>query len=85
MTRHELRELVEARLGRRWEEWAKTHPHLAAAIDRTKLIESTVSRLSEDAGFQDAVARAEADRLRLEATAGVVEFIERLVSRVLRL
>ncbi|MCE9590155.1 MAG: hypothetical protein K8S99_06490 [Planctomycetes bacterium] len=84
MTSTELRDLVEKQLGRLWEEWSREHPHLAAAIDRVRLIESTVERLRDDPQFQQAVARAAADNTRLDAVEGVVGLIEGLISRVLR-
>jgi len=85
MTNKELRDLVRERVGVRWEEWSKAHPHLAAAVDRTRLIESAVRRLEEDERFQQAVASAEADRLRLDAASRVVQCVEGLISRVLRM
>lgn len=80
-----LRELVAARLNRRWEEWSREHPHLARAIDRTHLIESTVERLRDDARFVQAMRDASLDEAQLAAAGRVIERIESIITRVLRL
>lgn len=78
-----LRDVVEQRLNKRWPEFAAAHPHLAEAIDRTRLVESAVARLREDAQFQAALREAELDVSKLAAAARALERAEGLVGRVL--
>jgi len=78
-----LRDLVEKQIGERWEAWAAAHPHLAAAIDRTRLTETTVARLREDADFTAAVRRAAVDEDKLAGAAKLVELAEKWIARAL--
>ncbi|MCC7204876.1 MAG: hypothetical protein IT441_07330 [Phycisphaeraceae bacterium] len=76
-----LRDVVSQRLTSRWEAWAVDHPHLAAAIDRMKLIDSAVQSLREDAEFREAMRQADLDEAKLAAAARVLERIEGWVTR----
>ncbi len=78
-----LRDLIEARLGDRWEVWARRHPHLAAAIDRTRLVEASVDRLREDPEFQRAMLAADIDEAKLAAAAGLLSRVEEVLGRAL--
>lgn len=79
-----LRDLVAGRIDGRWDAWAKRHSHLAAAIDRTQLVESTVRRLRDDPAFAKALRRAEIDADRLGEVAQVLAMVESAVGRVLK-
>lgn len=81
-TKH-LRDLVEQRVGVRWDAFARAHPHLAAAIDRTRLIETAVERLRDDPAFQRAMSAAGADEARLSGMERVAKLVEALVARML--
>ena len=85
MQRQWLREIVERRLGGRWSEFAQQHPHLAAAIDRTRLIEATVQRLEEDERFVQAMREADLDEAKLTAAAQVLDQADRWLRRLLPL
>lgn len=78
-----LRDLIEAELDKHWLAWAKDHPHLADAIDRTRLIESTVARLRDEPAYLDAIRRADRDEQRLNEIAELTELVDRWVRRVL--
>ncbi len=78
-----LRELVSSRVNQRFEDWAREHPHLARAIDRTKMIESATLRLRDDPEFQQALREADLNEQQLMLAGRVLEVVERLVRRVL--
>ncbi len=78
-----LRELVSARIHQRFDDWAKEHPHLARAIDRTKMIESAVTRLRDDPEFQQALREADLNEQQLMLASRALEVVERWVRRVL--
>lgn len=80
-----LRDVIAGRINQRWEHWAKTHPHLATAIDQTRLIDATVTRLRHDPQFNDAMRRADLDEAKLLEAVGVLEHAERLIGRLLTL
>ncbi|MFW6059388.1 MAG: hypothetical protein ACODAQ_04360 [Phycisphaeraceae bacterium] len=80
-----LRDVVEQRINRRWSAFAKAHPHLAAVIDRTRLVESAVQRLRDDPAFRAAMAEADLDEAKLVAAARVLERAEALALQVLPL
>jgi len=85
MTPTPLRDLVESKLDARWTEWARAHPHLAEAIDRTRLIESAEARLRRDPAFQAALREADLDEATLAAAARVLALAQRLADRALSL
>ncbi|MEM7627289.1 MAG: hypothetical protein AAF333_16960 [Planctomycetota bacterium] len=78
-----LRDLVADQLNRHWLAWAEHHPHLARAIDRTRLIHSAVENLRDDPEFRAAMSRADLDEHRLAEAARVLALAERWVGRVL--
>lgn len=78
-----LRDFVAERVRARWTEWSREHPHLAAAIDQTRLVESAVTQLRDDAQFADAMRQADLDEATLAAAAKVLAEAERVVGRVL--
>ncbi len=80
-----LRDLVAARVGLRWDEFAKRHPHLAGVMDRATLIETTVSRLRDDPAFIAAMRQANLDESQLAAAARLLEQAERWITRALLL
>jgi hypothetical protein len=85
MTLTSLRDVVAKRIDRRWSQWAKAHPHLAAVIDRTTLIDSTVAELHSDPSFAAAMQQADLDETRLAQAASVMEQAESLLDRVMPL
>jgi len=80
-----LRDVVARRIDRRWSEWAKAHPHLAAVIDRTTLVDSTVAELEADPAFIDAMQKADLDETRLVQAERVMEQADTLLDRVMPL
>lgn len=74
-----LRDLVEQRIGTAWQDWAKDHPNLAAAIDRERLISAAVRDIEADAEFQRALSLAELDEQRLRDAARLLGLVERLI------
>ena len=80
-----LHDVVARRIDRRWSEWARAHPHLAAVIDRTTLIDSTVAELQEDPAFVRAMQQADLDEARLAQAEGVMEKADALLDRVMPL
>lgn len=80
-----LRDLVAERIDAAMDVFAREHPHLADAIERVKLIESTVHRLADDAEYQRAMEQAAADETLLDAAGQVVELVDRYVMKALGL
>jgi hypothetical protein len=80
-----LRDVVASRIDGRWSQWAKAHPHLAAVIDRTTLIDSTVAELRDDPAFQDAMQQAHLDEANLARAESVLQQADRLLDRVMPL
>ncbi len=79
-TRHtSLRDLVADRLGARWPDFAREHPNLAAALDRTSLVERTVAYLRDDPAYTEALREAALDEATLARAAALLERIERAV------
>ncbi|MCC7408784.1 MAG: hypothetical protein IT442_11980 [Phycisphaeraceae bacterium] len=76
-----LRDVVSQKLAVRWEAWSADHPHLAAAVDRMKLIDSSVQSLRDDAEFREAMRQADLDEAKLAAAARVLEKVEGWVTR----
>lgn len=78
-----LRDLVSDQLDRHWIVWAEQHPHLAKAIDRTRLIESAVEQLRDDPEFSKAMRQAHLDEHRLAEAARILSLAERWVGQIL--
>lgn len=85
VVRHALRDLVHQRLSVRWTRFATEHPHLAGAIDRTRLTEATVRRLAEDPQYQRAMRAAGHDEAMLAAASELAGVVDRWVDRVMGL
>ena len=80
-----LRDVIESRLDQRWEEFAAAHPSLAAAIDRTRLLDNAVQSMRDDPEFQALLTGADLDEAKLAAAAKAVAIIEKLLTRALAL
>lgn len=78
-----LRDVVAAQLDRQWAVWARDHPHLAAAIDRTRLIDAAAARLRDDPAFIEALRQADLDEHRLAEAAKLLALAERWVRGIL--
>ena len=80
-----LRDVVEQRINQRWSAFVEAHPHLAAVIDRTRLVESAVQRLRDEPEFRAAMQEAGLDEAKLAAAARILERAEALAIRLLPL
>ncbi|MEX0654515.1 MAG: hypothetical protein WD534_04875 [Phycisphaeraceae bacterium] len=78
-----LRDVIEKQLNVQWTQWAQAHPNLAAAIDRTRLVESAVQQVRDDPTFQQAMRDAQLDEATLAAAARLIEQVEQAVRGVL--
>ncbi len=78
-----LRDLVEAKLDEHWLAWSHQHPHLAAAIDRTKLLDVAMDRLRDDPAFIEALKQADFDEHRLAQAAHLLNLADRWARQVL--
>jgi hypothetical protein len=78
-----LRELVAERVSARWESFAAEHPHLAASIDRVRLIDDGVLLVRGDAAFRQAVRDADLDDAQLVQAARALRRVEDLVQLVM--
>lgn len=85
MTTHDLQSLISDGIDGRWSEWSAKHPHLAAAIDRTRLVESTTALLRDDPEFVEAMRLADLDEAKLTAAASILDRANRLIRRSLPL
>ena len=83
MTTQRLRDLVEQQIGERWSVWAEKHPNLAGAIDRTRLVQSTVEDLRRDPDFQRLMREADLDEAKLEAAWRLLQLARRCVTSAL--
>lgn len=80
-----LREVVSEKVNQRWVDWARTHPHLAQVVDRTRLIESTVERLQDQPEFAEAMRQADLDENTLMAALKLLNQTDHLIRLVLPL
>lgn len=80
-----LRELVQQQVDIKWEDFSRKHPHLAAAVDRSVLIDSAVRRLADDPAYRAAMDQAAKDEAAMAVGAKVVELVETWVMRLLGL
>ena len=85
MTTRDLHSLVGDKIDVLWSDWSTRHPHLARAIDRTRLVESTVQRVREDPAFIQAMRDADLDEAKLNLAACVLERASQLISEALPL
>ncbi len=80
-----LRDIVTERVDVKWAEFEAEHPHLAAAVTRTVIIDTAVERVADDPAVRDALDQAARDKASLAVTEHVVGVIDRWVRRVLAL
>lgn len=80
-----LREMIAERVGVRWEQFASEHPNLAAAIERTRLVETGVRQLERDPAYQRAMEAAGRDEAVLAAAARLVGEVDKWVARTMGL
>ena len=85
MTTQNLHSLVNEKINLRWSEWATRHPQLALAIDRTRLVESTVDLLREDPAFIKAMREADLDEARLTLAANIIDRANQIIRDALPL
>jgi len=83
MTTHSLQSLIQDKIDGRWSEWSARHPHLAAAIDRTRLAESTTTLLREDPEYIEAMRLADLDEARLAAAATILDRANKIIKQAL--
>ena len=77
-----LRDIVTSRIDVRWQEFAKEHGHLAAAIERTRLIDMTVVRLGDDPVYREAMEAAGHDEKLRGAAAKLIDEADRWIGRI---
>ena len=77
----QLKQEVQRAIRSEWPAFAQSHPHLAAVLDETLLVESAVASLVDDAEYQEAMATALAAGVAAQVISDVVQ---RLVNRWLR-
>lgn len=82
MNTHELRTLVNEKIDARWPDWATRHPHLAAAVDRVRLVDSTVERLRDDPRFIQAMHAADLDEARLADASRLLSLVDEWIRRL---
>jgi len=82
-TRVPLRDLVETKLNEHWLTWSQKHPHLADAIDRTRLLDAAVERLRDDPAFVEALRQSDLDEHRLAEAAKLLDLADRWARRIL--
>ena len=80
-----LQQIVAERVDERWSEFSQTHPNLAGAIERARLIEAGVERLEQDPAFREAMEAAGRDEAVLAAAARLVSTADKWVVRTLGL
>lgn len=80
----ELKDLVARHLDLSWDGFAREHPGLAAAIERTRLIETVVHELDRDPQFREAMAAADRDERILATALQLVDAVDRQVRRIIR-
>jgi hypothetical protein len=61
-----------------WPSFAANHPHLAAAVDQTLLIEQGVAMLADDPEYQHALLAADASTVAVDVLS---EIVSRIVAR----
>lgn len=83
VTVQHLKDLIQDKVSNRWDQWAREHPHLAAAIDQATLVEATVQRLADDPAFQAAIKEADIDEETLRAAGRVLAEAEKWIIRLM--
>ncbi len=82
MNSQALNTIISEKIDIRWSDWAPKHPHLAEAIDRVRLTESTVSLLRDDPGFIAAMREADLDEAGLIKASRLLEHADNLIRRL---
>lgn len=80
-----LRDALAPQLDHRWAAFARTHPHLAAAIDRLALDEVVVERVRDDPAFRRAMREADLDEATLLAATRALERARAVIDHAIRL
>lgn len=83
MTTTFLRDAITRRLDVQWMAFAQRHPHLASAIDRTRLLEQAVADLESDPALTAALGQAAVDQHALDQAERVLQRIDTIVTRLL--
>ena len=83
--RQSLRALVQRRVDVKWSDFAAAHPHLAAAIERTTVIDTAVDRLVDDPALRAALDQAARDDATLAGAEQAIRIIDHWVRRLLAL
>lgn len=79
---HSLREIVSGRVDVCWEKFAAEHEHLAAAVERVRLVDIVVDRLSDDEAYCRAMEAAGGDEVLLAATTKLIDEIDNRIGRI---
>jgi hypothetical protein len=85
MTIRNLRDLIDEKIDGQWSQWSKAHPNLAEAIDRARLIESSVELLRNDPDYIEAMRSAGLDEAKLAAAASILNRADQIIRRALSL
>ena len=80
-----LRDLVEDRIAGTWADWSARHPHLAAAIDRTRLTDDVVGSLQDDEELTRLLREADLDTAHLRAALRLVRLADGIIHQAMRL
>ncbi len=80
-----LERVVADRLNIHWTQFQREHPYLAASIQRTRLVGSTVERIAHDPDYLRAMESAGWDEAALEAAGRLTTIADRWVRRALGL
>lgn len=84
MTQIDLKTQVASAVAVRWTDFAAKHPHLAAVIDTSVLIEEAAESLANDPSYQDALAEARTAETGLAVVVSVVDqYVVKLIARLL--
>ncbi len=83
MDTKDLRTLISDQIDVRWPDFTTRHPHLAQAIDRVRLVDSTVDLLRDDPEFVGAMRNADLDEARLADATKLLGMVDQLVRRLL--
>jgi len=83
--REPLKQMLSPWIEGRWERFALEHPHLAQAIDRIALEDVVVDMIRDDPAYQQALVDAEIDERTLAAAANVLQKVQLVVDRILKI
>jgi hypothetical protein len=83
MNDQRLRDIIARRMDLHWPRFAEQHPNLAAAVERSMLIDSAVDSLADDPQFRAAMRRASVDDAVLDAAAKLLDLADRAIGRAM--